>query len=102
MKGKIFEHEWTNGKYKGVAYRVEFLSDKKLRWTGLKGFPKGKTDIEEYTLKKNKDTINFSWLAQDGLLVNIIYDFSNNTAKATLNKNGEETLLEGIFKIIDQ
>jgi hypothetical protein len=42
LLGKTFEHEWNEG----VVYQVEFLSNSELRWTGIKGFPEGRTDTQ--------------------------------------------------------
>jgi len=99
--GKIFEHKWTDGKYKGVVYQVEFLSENELRWKGIEGFPKGKSDTEKYKITKiDKDIYQFSWLADDGLSVTIIYDFHNMTASAVVSSEEEKNVLRGTLRII--
>ena len=101
LLGRIFEHEWTEGKYEGVIYQVEFLSDTQLRWTGMEGPPKGKSDTENYTLTKiEKDIHQFSWLAKDGLSVTITYNFNTMKAFGVVSNGEEQNVLSGILKII--
>lgn len=99
--GKIFEHEWTDGEYKRAIYQVEFLSDSQLRWRGMAGFPKGKSDTEKYKLERiNNNIYQFSWLANDGVSIKITYNFNNMTASGEVNKDEGKSILTGTLKII--
>lgn len=100
LVGRVFEHKWTEGKYKGVAYQVEFLSDTELRWTGMAGFPEGQSDIQKYRMAKiDKDIYQFSWLARDGLSVAITYNFNNMHAFGVVSNNKEQNFLSGLLKL---
>ncbi|HIJ10849.1 TPA: hypothetical protein HA278_02210 [Candidatus Woesearchaeota archaeon] len=97
--GTTFEHEWTEGAYTGVIYRVEFISDTMLRWTGIAGFAKGRSDIQKYTLQKINDTISqFSWLANDGLSVIITYNFVTMRSFGVISTKTEQHVLRGSLR----
>ena len=101
LLGRTFEHEWTEGKYIGVIYQVEFLSDTELLWTGLEGFPKGRSDTQQYSIKKiDTDIYQFSWLAQDGLSVTITYNFNSMHAFGVISNEKEQQVVSGVLKII--
>jgi len=100
LLGKTFEHEWITGKYKGVVFQVEFLSETELRWTGIEGAPKGESDTQNYKMVKIDDNIyQFSWLANDGLAVIVTYNFNTMTAFGVVSKE-EQEVLSGTLKVI--
>jgi len=102
LVGRIFENEWTHGKYKGVVYQVEFLSENELRWTGMKGFPKGESDTQKYRIAKvDKDIYQFSWLADDDLSVIITYNFNSMSTFGVVSSRKRQYVLRGILKIIE-
>jgi hypothetical protein len=101
LLGRVFEHEWTNGKYGGVIYQVEFLSETELRWTGIAGFPKGRSDTQNYRVAKIDDDIcQFSWLAKDGLSVIVTYNFDKMRAFGVVSDDKGQNVLSGILKLI--
>jgi len=101
LLGRTFEHEWREGKYEGVVYRVEFLSDSELRWTGIKGFPEGRSDTQNYKLREiDQGIFQFSWLADDGLSVSITYNFNKMSAFGVVRKDNELNVLSGLLKVV--
>lgn len=99
--GRTFEHKWTEGKHNGVIYHVKFKSPSELFWTGIEGFPKGRSDTQNYALTKISDNIfQFSWLANDGLSVSITYNFNEMRAFGVVSNNEEQNVLSGLLKII--
>ena len=100
--GKFFEHEWEEGKYTGVKYQVEFLSRNELRWRGLEGFPKGRSDTQRYDiLRVDNDIYLFSWLADDGLNVSIIYNFNSMRAFGVVSSEKEHHMLSGSLRVVE-
>jgi len=96
----------------GYHFRVDYLSDNKLKWTSLAKRTDGAPDTGEETFYYHElgdDLYIISWIEESGFTVSQTLDFKNGTVYAFMSwadpkaRGGRAFLAhEGTFKILDQ
>ena len=67
----------------GLQFRLDFMSDNRMRWTSIREEDAGSTDIETiYVESYPNDIYSIDWVEADGLCVSYTVDTKNSYVKS--------------------
>jgi hypothetical protein len=91
LKGRMFKCN-----YGADVYKIEFLSDSLLKWTGIAGMQKGKVETSYFRQTTiSADSVQLSWAPDSLTKIDQQLNFKNNTVNTSIINKKESVLMKG-------